>query len=223
MTTTSNLISSVRLFHVKHAASVLASWAGTTPAMTMEVRSNSKNPSISILFTNTQPCKDLPEHLFDANPPDNTIHRRGRASQILCNQLRLLGVRLERRGERLARVVKTPPVPFQRQQSRLSRRHALFGQFRNSVKQPVNPSARSGRYGQLCRARQRVSLLKVDLGPHRQCGRVQTRRAPDRLRRRSSQSIRSALSARRRALATPSCSIGSCASRMPAVSTRMTG
>ena len=83
----------------------------------------------------------------------------------------------ERRGQRLARVLKTAPVPFQRQQSRLARRHALFGQFRNSVKQPVNPSACFGRYGKVCRpCRQRVSLLEVDLGPHRQDGRFQARR-----------------------------------------------
>ena len=39
----------------------------------------------------------------------------------------------------------------------------------------------------------------------------------------SSQSVRSALLERRRALATPSCSIGSLLSRIPAVSTRVTG
>ena len=126
-------------------------------------------------------------------------------------------------SERLARVLKSAPVPLKRQQGRLVRRHALFREIRKDVKQPIDPGARFRRYGESRRDRAgRARLGEVDLGPDRQ-GRASHVRRLARRRRRSATASGRRSSALRRALATPSCSIGSALSRMPAVSTRMTG
>jgi hypothetical protein len=72
-----------------------------------------------ILFPNAEPRKNLSEHIFNADPPDNLVHCEGRAAQILGDQFRFRRVRRERQDESLARVLKTAPMPFKRQQSRL--------------------------------------------------------------------------------------------------------
>ena len=115
---------------------------------------------------------------------------------------------VERRDQRLARVLKSAPMPFKRQQGRLVRRHALFREIRKRVKQPIDPCARFCRYGEIRRGSSRTwASFEVDLGPappgwgfpYSGAG-----SSPPSF----SHSVRSALFALRRALATPSCSIG---------------
>ena len=81
----------------------------------------------STLLPDAQSRKDLSEHIFNADPPDNLVHREGRATKILGDQFRLRRFRLERRSQRLACVLKPVPMSLKRQHSRLTRRHALFG------------------------------------------------------------------------------------------------
>src|ERR1700733_4111871 len=100
---------------------------GTSPAMTIELEAlPARRSLIPILFPNAQPCKNLSKHVFNADTPDYEIHCRGRAPEILGDQFRLRRSGLERRSQRLARVLKPMPMSFKRQQSRLVRRHALF-------------------------------------------------------------------------------------------------
>src|ERR1700690_2860263 len=101
--------------------------AGASPAMTIELegRPAPRGPD-PILLPNAQPCKNLSKHVFNADTPDYAIHCQSRAPKILGDQFRLRRSRLERRSQRLARVLKPMPMSFKRQQSRLVRRHALF-------------------------------------------------------------------------------------------------
>src|SRR5580704_10401075 len=108
---------------------------------------------ISILLPNTKTRKDLSEHVFNADPSNDPIHCQSRAPKILGDQFRLRRLRRKRRSQRLARLLKTAPVSFQRQQSRPMRRHALFGQIGNGVKQPVDPRPCFCRYGKVRRGR----------------------------------------------------------------------
>ena len=107
--------------------------------MTLEPETTLSEVNDSILLTHAQSRKNLSKHLFNANSPDNAIHRRSRPPEILRDQFRLRCVWRERRGQSLARVLKPAPVPLERQQCRLTRRHALFRQIGNDVKQPVDP------------------------------------------------------------------------------------
>jgi hypothetical protein len=99
-----------------------------------------------MLFADAQSRKNLSEHILDPDPPDNLVHCEGRTTQILGDQFRLSRLRLEHRGQSPASRLKPKTMSLKRQHSRLTRRHALFGQIGNDVKKPINPGARFCRY-----------------------------------------------------------------------------
>jgi hypothetical protein len=140
MTTTSNFIGV--LFHVKHAGhphptSTLAlrrreaaskgapegeASSALLAGSSFEIRLRREVFGVRVaatkhaaLFPYAQSRKYLSEHVLNPDPPDNAIHCGGRAPKILGDQFRFRRVWLERLSQRLARVLKTAPVPFERQ------------------------------------------------------------------------------------------------------------
>jgi len=97
---------------------------------------------MALLFSNTQPGKDFAEHVFGPDPPDDAIHRRRGAAKIFGDQLPFRHIGPERRCQGLAGVRECSPMPFDNEQGGLARRHALFGQIRQGVKQPIDAGAR---------------------------------------------------------------------------------
>ena len=182
---TSNRHPCVRLFHVKHP------WAIFTFPRTGATKIS---PS-----TSSTPIRPTMRSIAAA--------ARRRSSAI---KLGLRCFRREAEAKRLARVLKSSPMPFKRQQRRLRRRHALFGQIAQWRQEACRSPRRSWRIWR------NPSSRRVERFPGRSILVRTTRACPPANGgggplSSSSQRVRSACAARRSARRTPSRSTGSSA------------
>ena len=95
--------------------------------------------------------KYLAEHVFGPDAPYDAIHRRGGAPKVLGDQLPFHCVRPKGCGQGVPGVLKCASMPFKGDEGGFARRHALFGQISQGVKQPIDASAGFRRNGELGR------------------------------------------------------------------------
>ena len=157
MTMTSNLIPTVRLFHVKHRL-----WPFYFPTQS---RANI-SPS-----TSSAPIRPTMRSIAAA---------ARRRSSAISSHSAASGPSVARQG--VAGVLKRVPMPLQREQGRLARGHALFGQIGEGVKQPIDARARfrrNGEFGRRCASQRPAPCGEAGRGvgpPPIFCPRVDCRR-----------------------------------------------